>query len=136
MRLMHYLGYAGLVPFVALTLAQFWPQLLGFSLSYSLFQSYSLLILAFMAGVLWPALYHHSNQQLPFWVVSLALTGWFSSLLQPAAQLLLLAATFLALRLLEIKQGINDSYAPAYQKLRNHLTTVVVLCHLLFWWTL
>lgn len=133
MRLIQLLGYAGLLPFIGLTILQLWPELLTFTPPYSAFQSYSQIILAFMAGVLWPVLYQQSERFLPVWVVSFALIGWFSSLLVPPQQLLVLAAAFVALRLFEIRQGSRLTYSPTYSRLRNHLTTVVVICHLLYW---
>lgn len=136
MRLIQILGYAGLLPFIGLTFLQLWPQSLMVTPPFSVFQSYSQIILAFMAGVLWPVLYSQSARFFPLWVVSIALTGWFSSTLLPAHQLLVLATAYTVLRLFELKQGINDSYAPTYRRLRNHLTIVVVVCHLLFWWSL
>ncbi|KKL01342.1 DUF3429 domain-containing protein [Rheinheimera mesophila] len=136
MPLIHILGYAGLVPFIGLTCLQLWPQLMTFPASFTAFQSYSQIILAFMAGVLWPVLYQHSGKLFPLWVVSFALAGWFSSLLLPKQQLLVLAAAFIALRLFEYTQSSQLDYSPAYNRLRNHLTTVVVLCHLLYWLSL
>ena len=136
MRLMQILGYAGLVPFVGLTFLQLGPQLLTFTPPFSAFQSYSQIILAFMSGVLWPVLYQQSERFFPVWVVSFALVAWFSSLLVPPQQLLALAAAFLALRLFEIRQKSQLTYSSAYTRLRNQLTTVVVICHLLYWWSL
>lgn len=136
MRLLQVLGYAGLLPFIGLTFLQLWPQLLAFNLPFAAFQSYSQLILAFMAGVLWPVFYQHSGRFLPLSVVSIALIGWFSSLLLPQQQLLILAAAFAAVRLIELWQGSLLHYSPAYSRLRNHLTAVVVICHLLYWWSI
>ncbi|EGM77433.1 Protein of unknown function (DUF3429) [Rheinheimera sp. A13L] len=136
MRLIHILGYAGLLPFIGLTSLQLWPQLLAFSLPFTAFQSYSQIILAFMAGVLWPVFYRQSGLTLPVWVVSIALVGWFSSLLLPQHQLLVLAAAYIAVRLIELRQGSLLNYSPAYHRLRNQLTTVVVICHLLYWWSI
>ena len=95
MRLIQLLGYAGLLPFIGLTLLQLWPQFFAFIPPFSAFQSYSQIILAFMAGVLWPVLYQQSARLMPVWVVSFALVGWFSSMLSPQYQLIVLAATFL-----------------------------------------
>lgn len=135
MQLIHILGYAGLVPFIGLTFLQLWPQLIAVTLPFTAFQSYSQIILAFMAGVLWPVFYQRSGPSVPVWVVSIALVGWFSSLLLPQHQLLVLAAAFVAVRLIELRQGSLLNYSPAYHRLRNQLTTVVVICHLLYWWS-
>lgn len=134
MRLIQILGYAGLLPFIGLTFLQLWPQLLALNPPFSVFQSYSQIILAFMAGVLWPVLYQQSERFFPVWVVSFALIGWFSSLLLPSQQLLVLATAFVALRLFEVRRASQLNYSPTYARLRNHLTTVVVICHLLYWW--
>lgn len=136
MRQIQLLGYAGLVPFVGLTLLQLWPQFLALSLPYSAFLSYSQIILAFMAGVLWPVLYQQPGRYFPLWVVSFALIGWFSSLLAAPDQLLMLAAAFAALRLFEVWHHNLLAYSPEYNRLRNHLTVVVLVCHLLYWWSL
>lgn len=136
MRLIQLLGYAGLLPFIGLTFLQLWPQLLAFTPPFPAFQSYSQIILAFMSGVLWPVLYQQSERFFPVWVVSFALIGWFSSLLVPPQQLLVLAATFVALRLFEVRRESQLNYSPAYTRLRNHLTTVVVICHLIYWGSL
>ena len=133
MRLIQLLGYAGLLPFIGLTILQLWPELLTFTPQFQVFQSYSQIILAFMAGVLMPVLYQQSGRFFPVWVVSFALIGWFSSLLVPSQQLLVLAAAFVALRLFEIRLGSRLTYSPTYSRLRNHLTAVVVICHLLYW---
>lgn len=136
MRQIQILGYAGLVPFVGLTLLQFWPESLAVSVPFSAFLSYSQIILAFMAGVLWPVLYQQPGRFFPVWVVSFALIGWFSSLLAAPEQLLVLSAAFAALRLFEIWHSSPLAYSAAYNRLRNHLTIVVVACHLLCWWSL
>ena len=136
MSLIQILGYAGLLPFIGLTCLQLWPQLATFPASFIAFQSYSQIILAFMAGVLWPVLYRHSGKLFPLWVVSFALAGWFSSLLLPKQQLLVLAAAFAALRLFEYTQQSQLNYSPAYNRLRNHLTTAAVICHLVYWMSL
>jgi hypothetical protein len=136
MPLIHLLGYAGLIPFVGLTAMQFLPQAAGFNLPYAAFQSYSQIILAFMAGVLWPVLHQQSAKLFPLWVVSFALIAWFSSLLQPVPQLMVFAAAFALLRLMEIRLADSLSYSPAYQRLRNHLTTVVVTCQLVYAWSI
>ena len=58
---LQFLGYLGLLPFILLTILTFfpvWPQLDALTM----FQRYSAIILAFMAGVLWPVW----SQQAPF----------------------------------------------------------------------
>lgn len=136
MRQIQLLGYAGLLPFIGLTLLQLMPHTLALQVPFTAFQSYSQIILAFMAGVLWPALYQQPGRFFPLWVVCFALTGWFSSLLAAPEQVLVLAAAFATLRVFEIWHHNQLAYSPAYGRLRTHLTTVVVTCHLLYWWSL
>lgn len=136
MPLIHVLGYAGLVPFVVMTAMQLWPAGFAFTVPYAAFQSYSQIILAFMAGVLWPVLHQQQAKLFPVWVVSFALAAWFSSLLGPLQQLLVLAAAFALLRLLEIILAQSLAYPPAYHRLRNHLSIVVICCLLTYAWTI
>ena len=57
MKLINLLGYAGLVPFIALPLLYATPIWLGNSQVIALYNLYSALILGFMAGVLWPVIH-------------------------------------------------------------------------------
>ena len=60
MTLINRLGYAGLLPFIALPLLYSWQLWLSSADIMQLYQLYSALILGFMAGVLWPVLHSQS----------------------------------------------------------------------------
>ncbi|GGW49354.1 DUF3429 domain-containing protein [Alishewanella tabrizica] len=132
--MLHLLGYSGLLPFILLPLCSLiWP-LLAPAQALLLFQFYSCLILGFMAGVLWPVLYKTSQPDVrALWAVSFPVLAIIGIALLPAYVLILLAVLFVALRAYEYLSDINALYAKPYQRLRNHLTVVVVLCHLLFY---
>lgn len=128
------LGYAGLIPFIALPLSSMVFDLLPPAQAMLIFQFYSCLILGFMAGVLWPVLYQ-TPQQNPraLWAVSFPVIAILALTFTPAISVLILAALFMLLRGYEFWSGLNSQYDTAYQRLRNHLTFVVVLCHLGFY---
>ncbi len=133
---MRWLGYAGLIPFVLLAL---FPAAITPYASQPvivLFLTYSMIILSFMAGVLWPVFY---RQQRPLPLALAAVTAPVISFLAAAtltveSLLLLQAVLFIGLRLFEVLAGIDAEYSPAYRSLRWQLTGVVVLCHLWLWW--
>lgn len=128
------LGYAGLIPFIALPLSSQVFQILPAAQAMLIFQFYSCLILGFMAGALWPALYKptHINPR-ALWAVSFPVVAILALTLTPMHSLLVLAGLFILLRGYEYGSGVNSQYDASYQRLRNHLTLVVVLCHLGFY---
>lgn len=134
--LLQALGYAGFIPFLLLTVLVWWPVFPAFD-ALAMFQRYSAIILAFMAGVLWPIW----SQQAPFkplalFAVTLPVLSFFAGVLPDSALLIVESLLFLALRLAERWFGLDLQYHPAYLQLRNRLTVVVVSCHLLLLWHL
>lgn len=133
MKLIHALGYAGLLPFTLLPLAYHMQWLTDSSQLLQLYQLYSALILGFMAGVLWPVLDQPQNSaagnRLALLAVSFPVLSVVGLALLPAYFLLLQACLFVLLRLTEFSSGINQRYSKAYQSLRNALTLVVTVSH-------
>lgn len=128
------LGYAGLIPFIALPLCSLLWQLMPPAQALLLFQFYSCLILGFMAGAIWPVLYQAKQPTTrAIWAVTFPVLAILGIAIVPAYILLLMALLFLALRVYEYQSDINRLYAASYQALRNQLTAVVVLCHLAFY---
>lgn len=124
------LGYAGLLPFLILPWLHGQPALADPARALLLFQLYSCLILGFMAGVLWPALYHPDRpQSRALLAVSFPVASLTAFALWLGPSLLLQGLLFLLLRLAEQASGIDALYAPAYRSLRWQLTVVVVACH-------
>lgn len=128
------LGYAGLIPFIFLPLGSLVWQLMVPVQALLLFQFYSCLILGFMAGAIWPVLYHAKQPMgRAIWAVTFPVLALLGIALLPAYILLIMALLFLALRVYEYQTEINQLYSLPYQALRNQLTAVVVLCHLAFY---
>ncbi|MBU2114067.1 MAG: DUF3429 domain-containing protein [Gammaproteobacteria bacterium] len=139
MTLINRLGYAGLIPFVALPLLYSWQLWLSSADIIQLYQLYSALILGFMAGVLWPVL--HSNSatatkinRLALLAVAFPVLSIITLLLAGEYFLPAQASLFILLRLAEYRSGINRQYQTQYRALRNHLTLVVCLSHLLLYY--
>ncbi|KKO45828.1 hypothetical protein WG68_08960 [Arsukibacterium ikkense] len=135
MKLIATLGYAGLLPFALLPLAYHMQWATSSAQLLQLYQLYSALILGFMAGVLWPVLYSQQHtaaeNKLALLAVSFPVISIISLALWPGHFLLLQAILFLLLRVTEYSSSINQRYPPSYRSLRNALTLVVCLSHLL-----
>ncbi|GAB2922679.1 DUF3429 domain-containing protein [Rheinheimera gaetbuli] len=139
MTLINRLGYAGLIPFIALPLLysqQLWLSSVDIM---QLYQLYSALILGFMAGVLWPVL--HSNSATTAKINRLAVLAVTFPVLSIIALLLAgeyflpaQACLFVLLRLAEYRSGVNRQYPVQYRALRNRLTLVVCISHLLLYY--
>ncbi|MDP2713758.1 DUF3429 domain-containing protein [Rheinheimera sp.] len=133
------LGYAGLMPFIALPLLYLQPFYLSAALTLELYSLYSALILGFMAGVLWPVL--HSNtttaaktDHLAIAAVTFPVLSFIALLTAVEYFLLAQACLFVLLRLSEYRLGINRQYSKSYRALRNHLTLVVLASHSLLYY--
>lgn len=132
MNTIRVLGYGGLVPFVLLPLLDITP-FTDSAKALLLFQLYSCLILGFMAGVLWPVLYHPAQPSVrAVIVVAFPVVSLLSFAFVPAYALLIQAALFLFLRLYEMLAGVEKLYPTYYALLRWQLTGVVVAMHLLY----
>ncbi|HAW93508.1 MULTISPECIES: DUF3429 domain-containing protein [unclassified Arsukibacterium] len=135
MKLINILGFAGLLPFVLLPLAYHMQWLAPGAQLLQLYQLFSALILGFMAGVLWPVLYQPAGKpsgpgKLALLAVSFPVISIICLALLPDYFLLLQALLFLLLRLAEFSSGINQRYSKNYQSLRNALTVVVAVSHI------
>lgn len=137
MKLLNILGYAGLLPFALLPLAYHLQWQFGYTPLLLLYQLYSALILGFMAGVLWPVLYQQELSRTPntcnsyaLLAVSFPVVSIVGLAILPGYFLLLQALLFVLLRLAEYTSAINRRYSKSYQSLRNALTLVVTVSHL------
>lgn len=135
MKLINILGYAGLLPFALLPLVYHMQLLAPSAALLPIYQLYSALILGFMAGVLWPVLYQPGSTSgsintMALLAVSFPVVSIVSLALLPGYFLLLQACLFVALRLSEYRVGINLRYTKSYSSLRNALTLVVTVSHL------
>ena len=124
------LGWAGVLPFLALALAAWSPT--WQSLSVRAFLAYAVVILSFLGGVRWGRAMAAGAGPGQFAVAVLpSLWGWLAWLaLPPMAALAALAAGF---ALLAWSDGRRDPLqAPAsFRRLRRGLSAAVVACHAL-----
>ena len=159
LKLMHILGYAGLLPFlipVALLAGTYWfdynPLLgppwppLASGLAAYLFMTYSAIILSFMSGTLWAAgqTINRQSAALSALLMSnlLALLAWFTVLLSvflPQLMWVALMVLMLGYTILlwcerghsGIKSEIKSQVKSVYWRMRLRLTALVIVLHLL-----
>lgn len=130
MGMMRGLGYAGLIPFIALAWLAWQPVIGSGAQALQLFHIYSTLILGFMAGVLWPVLYPASTpNRMALLAVSFPVASFLAFAFLPTLVGPIQALLFLALRIAEILTGTDRDYPPGYPNLRWQLTVVVIACH-------
>jgi hypothetical protein len=122
------LGYAGLIPFVALSIGM-WvlPEAYQAQASSALL-SYAAIILSFMGAVHWGLAI--ANDELDSWQVGAsvipALVAWFASFASPMINYSILIVAFAGLCVFDGRM-VQAGKAPAwYPKLRTPLTAVVV----------
>jgi hypothetical protein len=125
------LGLAGLLPFLACTLAVWTTGYPDFVLFINLQMAYGAVILAFLGAVHWGLAMAQNDagnwRRLGFSVLP-ALAGWVALVLPNALGLLLLALGFAGVFLVDLR-AIAAGRAPAwYKTLRKPLTAIVLLC--------
>jgi len=127
-------GFAGLIPFIGFSLTiWFVPQESADSLL-DFFLSYSVVILSFLAGLLWaiPVVIGSNLRQNGILLntgIVYSLLAWASTIFKPALQSAILGLSFIALRSVE-KKFCDHLYETMFAVLRDRLTIVVTLAHL------
>lgn len=132
------LGLAGLIPFLYGAASVLLPGLSGIGAAWSvnhtgraLLQIYGIVILCFMAGVIWGfAAKAHGPQATLFYGLSVipAIFVFLTAFAEPRPSLIMLILGFLALLAVDAsaaKQGLAPVW---WMRLRLMLTTVVVTC--------
>ncbi|GAA0783619.1 DUF3429 domain-containing protein [Marinobacterium sediminicola] len=120
------LGYAGLIPFVALSLGMNLHPLTTVA-----FTTYSAVILSFLGGIHWGVALTRPEWSTPTRIglcMLPSLLGWLALLLPTQGALIVLMISYLSWWLWDRSQLDQ----PDYRRLRFHLTAVVVLCHLVW----
>lgn len=126
-------GYSGLIPFVGLSL---WiaTGIAQVELSRLLFDVYSAVILAFMAGIYWPLSLREEVPSCPSRLMSasifLALLAWLALILPEIARALLLANGYALLYAID-RFVLSDIWSSSYLRMRAHLTAVVIASQLI-----
>ncbi len=122
------LGYAGLLPFIAGAAA----VVLGVEGGEEFFKLYSLLILAFMAGGCWGVEQANPEQidEIPLELsIGTFLWGLLAYFLPTNVAVLMFVVGFWLLLWTETNPIFKRAYADSYKRLRNILTAVVTLLH-------
>jgi len=140
------LGLTGLIPFVFFTLAVWFPALAIFDTEpLTIFRLYSVTILSFLAGALWPLgfLADLSTDKRPvrrgglLWGSGIVcLAGWGSVMLEAKAGVFVSALLFLVIWQIEQKTLLAKNSPEWYTAFRAMLTMVVAICHIGIWLTL
>lgn len=124
------LGYAGLLPFIMITIA----VAIGVEGAADLFKLYSVLILAFMAGGCW-GVEQANPDKIDNTLLALSigafLWGGMAYFLPINVAVVMLLAGFLLLLWIEANPLFKSAYESSYKKLRIVLTSVVSLMHIL-----
>lgn len=122
------LGYAGLLPFIAGAAA----VVLGIDGGEAFFKLYSLLILAFMAGGCWGVEQANPEQidEIPLELsIGTFLWGLLAYFLPTNIAVLMFMVGFWLLLWTETNPIFKRAYAESYKRLRNILTAVVTVLH-------
>lgn len=138
-KLMQFLGYAGLVPFLIAALAELMAVQLPLAVSpMTILLTYGAIILSFMSGTLWGRAIHRADSE-PTNVLLLlsngfALLAWLTLLLNSVFWSLLLQMIGFALVLAferKLARGTLMTTQSGYYPMRLILTTGVIVCQLL-----
>lgn len=131
----NWLGFAGLIPFVGLTVALLFGQGDWLAAARFALLGYGVAILSFMGGVHWgramsqPASAQRTSSTVDYTVsVVPALAAWSAFALPPSVQLIWLAGCFAALGMYDVLGARSLNFPAWYPGLRWRLTLVVVLC--------
>ena len=132
------LGLAGLIPFLYGALSVLVPGTAGLGRLWSpnhtgtaLLQIYGIVILSFMAGVIWGfATRAEGRQATLFYALSVlpAIFIFLTAFAKPRPSLVMLILAFLSLLAVDASAARQGLAPPWWMRLRLMLTTVVVIC--------
>jgi hypothetical protein len=127
------LGYAGLIPFIALSFAA-WFEVPLLDRPHFLLQTYAAVILAFMGAIHWGAAMSKEDRlsatQLGLSVLP-PLLAWLALMLPQAYGYSLFIVSFVLLCIFDGMLGKHGRVPSWYVPMRIRLTTVVVICLIL-----
>lgn len=139
-------SFAGLIPFVYLALSAWVPQIYLFSLDpVHHFRLYSVVILSFLAGMLWVyGLIAHKlhtaveirTRTLLWSGILMSLLGWGNLFIDAKAALFVGAMLFLVVWQIEQKTELARSYPLWFANMRARLSMTVAICHFIIWLTI
>ncbi|XOV78433.1 MAG: DUF3429 domain-containing protein [Aestuariibacter sp.] len=130
----NFLGLLGLFPFIALPLLVIGNQLSLFE-AVGYFTQYSAVILSFLGGIHWYDSFTRTHNPLQLYIAMLpSIVAWLSLVfLNGTPAMVVLAAAFVLMLFYDQK---TLDMTPAYFRMRQKLTGVVVGCHAIMVWLL
>lgn len=128
----HLLGYGGLIPFLATSMALWVTEEARAVLTLALC-GYGAVILAFLGAIHWGRIIASAGaiaSPVPLLLFSVlpSLIGWISLILDPLLGLALLAISFVLLYLVDRRLFADLNELRWYLRMRGQLTLVVLLC--------
>lgn len=136
-RVMSYLAYSGLTPFVIGLGLHFWGTVFFGFTGPEIFTTYSVVILSFLCGILWGRSLHADENKLLYLIFSnvFALCAWAALLNNNVTvSLITLFFSYILVFLIEMRQPANvDKH---YIYMRAMLTVMVSLLHLVMLFSL
>jgi len=123
------LGYAGLIPFIILSIAS-WIEIPYLDNTVYALIAYAAVILSFMGAIHWGlAMSKTDNKQSKYFIASVipALAAWFSLLTTEFFSLIILLTGFILLISYDLAVGKSQGFPGWYIPMRIRLTFIVVL---------
>lgn len=126
------LGYAGLIPFVAIPFSVEFGSLALFE-GTDFFNKYSAVILSFLGGVHWyDAIQRGKHKMQPYIAMLPSIIAWFSLILLPTGvAIIVLGLSFVFILLYDFAVLVTPA---GYFNFRLRLTTLVVASHCAMLW--
>lgn len=123
------LGYAGLIPFITLSIAS-WIEIPFLDNTVYALITYAAIILSFMGAIHWGmAMSKTDNKQSGYFIASVipALVAWFSLLFADFYSLIILLIGFVSLIVYDLAVEKSQAFPGWYIPMRIRLTFIVVL---------
>jgi len=123
------LGYAGLIPFIILSIAS-WIEIPYLDNAVYALITYAAIILSFMGAIHWGmAMSKTDNKQSKYFIASVipALAAWFSLLFTAFFSLIILLTGFISLIIYDLAVEKTQAFPGWYIPMRIRLTFIVVL---------
>ncbi|QYK00816.1 DUF3429 domain-containing protein [Shewanella psychrotolerans] len=130
------LGYAGLLPFIISTCLILMGQTLFSIDPFTLFITYSAIILSFLAGTLWgreSSKVHYLNDD-KLLIISnvVSVLAWVTIVINHLyASLIILMLGYVVVYRLDKQQWRDKTLSDEYIQLRTYLTGVALVCHVI-----
>lgn len=123
------LGYGGLIPFIALSLAS-WLQAPLSAWAITLLITYAAIILGFMGAIHWGAALVSDNSNANVYIASIVspLLAWAALFMPLLAGFAALIAGFILLYIYDARVSVRLAFTSWYIPLRKRLTIIVSLC--------